>query len=182
MAKFTCDFSPFEDAKGRIGGKGGSISGDDTYFSGISSDDMLEIIRPAAELLKAHYKATINRLFTRRTGSLADSIDAEDFGHDRAHMDDRHAAIFVGPTGKHKGGKRGARSRAGSSTRKYAKHNRTARASTLTNAELGYLLEFGTPRISATHWMENANEEIEETIQQSIEEEYDKYLKSKGLI
>ena len=97
-------------------------------------------------------------------------------------MDLSEASITVGPTGKHKKSRRKARSRAGSSSAKYAKHDREAKATAISNAELGYLFEVGTPRIDATHWMENANEEIEVALQDIMEEEFDKVLQSKGLI
>ena len=41
-------------------------------------------------------------------------------------------------------------------------------------------MEYGTPRIAATHWMENANEESENEIIDIIESEYDKLLEKKG--
>lgn len=43
------------------------------------------------------------------------------------------------------------------------------------------MLEVGTPRIAATHWMENANDEISDSLQQMIEEEFNKLLDSKGM-
>lgn len=43
--------------------------------------------------------------------------------------------------------------------------------------EVGFFLEFGTPRIKATHWMEKANEIAEEKIFAAQEAIYDKYLK-----
>lgn len=171
MAKFKCEFS---------GSSGGDLYGVDK-FSELSSEDMLSCLRPAAEILKQHYKATILRLFKKRTGDLADSIQAEEWGLERASVANE-ALITIGPKGKHSGSKLAARSRSGGSGRKYAKHNRTASSRALSNAELGYLLEVGTARISATHWMENANEEIEDEIQQSIADEVDKMMKSKGLI
>ena len=172
MAKFTCNFPEYS---------GGDLYGKDSFLSGLSSEDMLTILRPAAAALVQHYKNTILRLFKRRTGSLADSIKAEEMGLDRAYMDASEASITVGPKGKHKGSKRAARSRKGSSSARYAKHNRTARSTAISNAELGYLLEVGTPRIAATHWMENANEEISDSLQQMIEEEFNKVMESKGL-
>lgn len=172
MAKFRCDFSATS---------GGSFSGEGQFFSELSSEDMLSILRPAAQALADHYRATILRLFRQHTGDLAASIKADEFGLDRAYMDTSEASITVGPTGKHGKSKRGARSRKGDSSKRYAKHNRKAHTTALSNSELGYLLEYGTPRIAATHWMENANEEIGDTVQQMIEEEYDKVLKSKGM-
>lgn len=173
MAKFKCDLSSIELDDGRHGGTYGTLSGSG---KGLSAEDVLSILRPAAEKLIEHYKSTITRLFKQRTGSLAESIRAKE-----SSFGTGEAQIIVGPTGKHNGGKKAARSRAGSSTRRYAKHNRNAQATALSNAELAYLLEFGTPRITATHWMENANEEIEDEIQQLIEDEYNRLMESKGL-
>ena len=173
MAKFTCDLSSVELDDGRHGATYGEFYGSDGK---LTPDDLLSVLRPAAEALAEHYKSTIERLFRQITGSLAESIRAKESTFSTGEV-----SIIVGLTGKHKGGHKAARSRAGSPTRRYAKHNRDAKATAITNAELAYLLEFGTPRITATHWMENANEEIEDTIQKIIEDEYDKLLKSKGL-
>lgn len=183
MAKFSCDFTSVELNDGRHGSTSARFGGESKMSAGLTAEDLIAILRPAAEALRDHYRATIRRLFKQRTGSLADSIQAkEGLSLDREYMDLSEASITVGPTGKHKGGNLGARSRAGSSDRRYAKHNRDAKARSISNAELAYFLEFGTPRISATHWMENANEEFEDTVQQIIEDEFDKMLKSKGLI
>lgn len=171
MAKFKCEFSD---------SRGGDLYGQ-AEFSELSSEDMLSVLRPAAEILRKHYKSVILRLFKKRTGSLSESFQAEEWGLDREYINTNEAVISVGPKGKHKGSMRAARSRAGSSTRKYAKHNRKSKSTGISNAELGYLLEVGTPRIPATHWMENANEEISDTVQQIIEDEFDSLLKRKGL-
>ena len=171
MAKFKCEFTD---------SSGGSMSSS-AAFSELTSEDMLSALRPAAEILKNAYVATINRLFRRRTGSFADSIKASEFGLDREYMDHSDASISVGPSGKHASGKRGPRSRAGSATRKYAKHNRAAGSTTLSNSELGYLFEYGTPRMPATHWMENTNEAVEDEVQQAIDENFNKMMESKGM-
>ena len=181
MAKFSCDLSSVELSDGRHGGTGGSVSGS-SYFSELTSEDLLSILRPAAQALRQKYTDTILRLFKRHTGSLAESIQVDESGFDRAYMDLSEAVVTVTPKGKHKGSKRAARSRAGSANRKYAKHNRTAKATAISNAELAYLLEFGTPRIAATHWMENTNESVEGEIQDIIDVEYTRVLKEKGLI
>lgn len=182
MAKFNCDFSAFETRDGRHGSTGVGMDATDTFFSGLHADDLLSILRPAAEALRDYYISTILRLFKRRTGSLADSIQVVELvNSDRPYMDSSTAGIFVGPRGRHKGSLRSARSRAGSPNRRYAKHNRDAKATTFSNAEIAYLLEFGTPRIAATHWMENTNEEVGEEIQDIIETEFNKLLDKKGL-
>lgn len=171
MAKFKCDLSSVELDDGRHGGTYAEL-----YGSGLSADDLLSVLRPAAQRLVDHYKSTIARLFRQHTGSLAGSIQAKEASYSTGETQ-----IIVGPTGKHKGSSRAARSRAGSKSRRYAKHNRDAKATAISNAELAYLLEFGTPRIAATHWMENANKEIEDEIQQMIEDEFHKLLDRKGL-
>lgn len=168
MAKFNCEFQGF----------GGDLSANTEKSSELTVDDLLEVLRPAALKLKDFYKSTILRLFQRRTGSLADSIDIED----DYFLSTGDVSITVKPFGKHKGGSLTRRSRAGSPTRKYAKHNRNVSTKAISNEELAYLLEYGTPRIDPSHWMENANEEIGDTIQDMIDENFTDLLKRKGLI
>ena len=168
MAKFSCDFSDFDAMliAERTGG--------DTF----TVDDLLEVLRPAAMRLRDAYRDTIQRVFKQRTGSFAESIDFDD---DAVGKD--YAFILVKPMGTHKGGKYTRKSRAGPAGRKYAKHNRKPSTKALKNEELGYLLEYGTPRISpGYHWMENANEDVADEIQSIITDGYDKLLKKKGLI
>lgn len=166
MAKFnvtwSTEFASFDAEKG---------SGD--VFT---TDDLLECLRPAAIKLVEYYKQAIRKLFKRRTGSLEDSIDFDD------DVVGQYAFILVKPMGKHKGSLYTRKSRAGPADRKGAKHNRKPTAHALKNEELGYLLEHGTPRIAATHWMENTNEQVGEEIQDMIEAEYNNLLRKKGLI
>lgn len=181
MAKFDVKYHASHESDIVFGDT--SFSGSGNLSSGLTSEDIMSVLRPAAERLAEHYKTTILQLFKRRTGSLADSIKlSEGIKMDRAYMDSAEASIHVGPTGKHKGSRRAARSRAGDADRKYAKHKREAKATSLSNAELGYLLEFGTPRITATHWLENTNDAVEDEIQGIIDNEFTELLKRKGLI
>lgn len=143
----------------------------------LTTDDVLECLRPAAMKLVDYYKQTIRRMFKRRTGSFEDSIDFED------DVTGPYAFIIVKPVGKHKGSHRTRKSRAGSPDRKYAKHNRSPSKRELTNQELGYLLEFGSPRMKqAYHWMESTNDAVGEEIQDIIEEAFTETLRKKGLI
>lgn len=142
----------------------------------LTNDDILECLRPAAMKLVEFYKQAIRKYFNTRTGSLEDSIDFDD------NTTGQYAFITVKPFGTHSGGNRKRKSRAGPAGRKYAKRNRSPSSQKLKNEELAYLLEYGTPRIPASHWMENTNEEVEDEIQDMIDAEYDKLLKRKGLI
>ena len=74
MAKYNCEFQGFALDDGRHGSNGANFSGSDSFLSGLNAEDLLSILRPAAEKLAEHYKATVERLFERRTGSLADSF------------------------------------------------------------------------------------------------------------
>lgn len=170
MAKFNVRYS----GDGALNTFFYSEGADDTF----SVDDLLEVLRPAAIRLKEYYRETILRLFKKRSGSLADSINFED----DYNLSKGYVSFLVKPFGVHKGGKYTRRSRAGSPNARYAKHNRKPATKAIKNEELAYLLEYGTPRITATHWMETANEEIENEIQDMIEAEFDDLLKKKGLI
>jgi hypothetical protein len=166
MAKFTCDFS---DVHSLLSGENaGDI---------FTVDELLEVLRPAGLRLKDFYQKTIRRLFKQHTGSLAESIDIEDDTVGR-----EYAFITVKPFGTHKGGSYARKSRAGPAGQKYAKHNRSPSKKQIKNEEIAYFLEHGTPRIAATHWMENANEEVSDEIQDIVESEFDKLLQKKGLI
>ncbi len=170
MAKFGFDLS----------------AGNNTVFDGndeaLSVDELLEVLRPAAVRLRDAYVDTLDRLFARRSGQLAESIMLDDdYLSGKGSGSKNYAWIKVAPYGRRKGSKRSARSRKGSPTAKYAKHNRTAKATQLSNAELGYLLEVGTPRIPATHWMENTNDAVGGEVQGIIDDEFQKLLDKKGL-
>lgn len=169
MAKFTCQMS---DASG------GHLAGEREAGEALSSDDLLEVLRPAGLKLKEYYQNTIRARFKQWTGTLADSIDIED--NDITSRG--YASITVKPFGKHKGGSYARRSRAGDSTRKYAKHNRKVTSRAIKNEELLYLLEYGTPRIPASHVVEETNDQVGNEIQDIIESGYDDLLKKKGLI
>lgn len=167
MAKFNFEFS---DTHGVLAGM---KENDDT----LKADDLLEVLRPAGLKLKEYYKQAILSRFQRRTGSLADSFDIED-----DYVGTTYAFITVKPFGTHKGGSFARKSRAGSSSRKYAKHNRKPATKGIKNEELLYLLEHGTPRISASHVIENTNDAKMDEIQDIVENGFTELLRKKGLI
>lgn len=178
MAKMDFTFTYADNRKSQYTGPTGAyMTAEKENGDTFSVDELLECLRPAAMKLRDAYKLTISNLFYSRSGEFLDSIDIEDGDFAKLGC----AYIIVKPFGTRKKGKYLRKSRAGESTAKYAKHNRKVSASRLRNDELGYLLEFGTPRISATHWMERTNDDVGEHIQDMIEEEFDKLLKSKGL-
>lgn len=167
MAKFRVDFSE-----------------NNAYFWGTKTgdevlgvDDLLEVLRPAALRLRDAYRNALSTIVHRRSGELADSIEIED----NYSIEGGFVSITVAPHGKRKKSTRKRKSRKGSSDGKYAKHNRDPKANSMSNQELAYLLEYGTPRMDARHWLESTNESVGDEIQAMIEANFNELLKRKGL-
>lgn len=142
------------------------ISASLEQLSNISDAEKMSIIRPAAEFLKTTYENVIRSKFRQRSGALADSISIEQ------RSDESGAYAHVAPKGKHPGSSTGKRKRRnGRSNGRYSG----------TNAEVAYILNYGSPRIAATHWMENANEEAADQVVAIQQEKWDELITQKGL-
>lgn len=142
------------------------ISASFEQLSNISDDEKMSVIRPAAEFLKTTYENVIRSKFRQRSGDLADSIAIEQ------KSDENGAYAHVSPKGKHRGSSTGKRKRRnGRSNGRYSG----------TNAEVAYILNYGSPRISATHWLENANDEAADEIIAIQQEKWDNLITQKGL-
>lgn len=142
----------------------------------LDDDQIWDIIAPAAELLKTRMQDVILRLFRQRSGSLHDSIEIRRNKHTGSQGGGVYATI--GPDQKkHPGsstGKRKSRhspSKSGGGGGHYAG----------TNAEVGWILEYGSARIPARHWMETACTEAEEEIYQTLEAGWDETVAAAGL-
>lgn len=99
----------------------------------------------------------------RRTGQLIESIKA------KRKTGDDGPYVLVSPTGTRRSEYRGIRK-----TKRMGSYKKT-------NAEVAYVLEYGTPRIAARHWMESANEEASDAVTEAEAAVYDEYLKSLNL-
>lgn len=141
------------------------ISASFEQLSRLTDEDKMSVIMPAAKLLLQRQREKIESLFTQRTGDLANSLTIEEKNGD----DGVFAYIF--PKGKHRGSSTGKRNGKRRSNGKYSG----------TNAEVAYILEYGSPRISATHWLENANEEAEGEVIAAQQEAWNDLLTKKGL-
>lgn len=131
----------------------------------LSDQDRMGIIMPAAQLLVERQKQKLLELFVQRSGALAESITIRE----KSDEDGAYAEIFM--KGKHPGSGTGKRKRKdGRSNGKYSG----------TNAEVAYILNYGSPRIAATHWLENANDEAEEDVIATMQNAWNDILKSKG--
>lgn len=134
-------------------------------LANLTDEDKMGIIMPAARLLLEKQREKIKQLFTQRTGDLTDSLAIQEKSDD----DGVYANIYL--KGKHSGSGTGKRKRKnGRSNGKYSG----------SNAEIGYILNFGSPRIAATHWLENANEEAEEEVVETMQSAWNDILDTKG--
>lgn len=135
----------------------------------ISDDELWAMIEPAATLLKERMQAVIGRLFRQRSGSLHDSIEVR-------RKVSKGGAVYglVGPNdGQHPKatqGKRKPRAQGGRGG-SYAG----------TNAEVGWILEYGTSRIPGRHWMETACTEAEEDLLGLLESAWSAWLDASGM-
>lgn len=131
----------------------------------LTEEDRLSIIMPAAELLLRRQKEKIESLFTQRTGDLAKSLTIEKRNGDSGIF------AYIFPKGKHRGSSTGKRRGKRHSNGKYSG----------TNSEVAWVLNYGSPRISATHWLENTNEEAEDEVIAVQQAAWDELLTKKGL-
>lgn len=142
-----------------------TLSASFEQLSRLSDADKMGILMPAAKLLVQRQREKIEQLFTKRTGDLADSLTIrQESGEDGAY-----AHIYL--KGKHRGSSTGKRKGKRRSNGRYSG----------TNAEVGYILEFGSPRIAARHWMETANEEAADDVVAAEQAAWDDLVTQKGL-
>ena len=180
MAKFKVNYSAGMLGDSSFYSPGTTMDATSPKGSVLNTEDLLNCIMPAANRLAECYKQTIRKLFKRRSGQLIDSIIVDDrYVFESSEGSD--VFVVIKPDGRRKNSKTSRKSKAGPSNRKYAKHRRTF-DTRLKNEDLAYFLEYGTPRIAATHWMENTNEEVATEIQDMIETNFTELLKKKGLI
>ena len=142
------------------------ISASFEQLANLTDEDRLSVIMPAAQLLVERQKAKIVELFQQRTGDLKDSIKI------KVKDDGDGSYAYISPEGKHRGSSTGKRKGKRRSNGKYSG----------TNAEVAYILEYGSPRISPPfHWLEKANEEAEDEVIASQQEAWNDLVSKKGL-
>lgn len=158
----------------------------DVLERGMSAEDRLKICMAGARVLLDRLRAWLGINTNDRNkavrGALARSLQA-DAGHD--------GAVIVGPKGKHHGGASAVRTRAagyhraktGTGDFSYGRDRRKRHglsSGATTAQEVGYYLEYGTPRMEATHWMETVCEQSNDEVLAAMQVAWDDYLKTKG--
>ena len=131
----------------------------------LTDEEKLSILMPSAQLLLQRQKEKIASLFQRRTGDLENSLTIIQ------QSGDNGPSLYIYPDGKHRGSSTGKRKGKRRSNGKYSG----------TNAEIAYILEYGSPRIAATHWLENTNEEAADEVADAQQAAWDELVTKKGL-
>lgn len=142
-----------------------SLEANFEQLSQLNDEEKLSILLPSGQLLLERQKEKLRKLFKRRTGDLEDSLTLS------TKEGEESPIVTIYPTGKHRNSFTGKRIKKGRSSGKYSG----------TNAEVAYILNYGSPRIAATHWLENANEEAEADVIASQQEAFNELLEKKGL-
>lgn len=119
------------------------------------------MLEAGAAAMIAKWKERLQSM--RRSGQLIESIKA------KRKTGDGGPYVLVTPDGTRRSEYRGIRK-----TKRMGKYKKS-------NAEVAYVLEYGTPRMAATHWMETANEEASDAVVAAEAAVWDEYLKSQNL-
>ena len=139
-------------------------------LSSITDGELLsEVVLPAAERLVSSMQEKASSMMNVITGALMNSVKITGQGS-------LGSGVFaqVGPDqGKHPHASTGKRKRnaQGGGGGKYAG----------TNAEVGFILEYGSARIPAKHWMETACNEAEAELFNQLEAGLDEAFAAAGL-
>lgn len=126
------------------------------------------------QALRDHLERTTHDPNAAVRGTLARSITVRALS----------SSAIVSPTGKHHGAGTGPKTRAagyhrakrGQGTSHLRKRHGMSNATSA--MDVGYYLEYGTPRMRGEHWMELTVERNEAAVQDAMEREWNKYVDS----
>lgn len=136
----------------------------------LSDDQIWAIIEPGAELLKNKMQEVILRMFRQISGSLHNSIEIKQ-KIDKAGV----ISALVGPNQKkHPNSSKAKR-------RRNIEKDSGGGSYAGTNAEVGWILEYGSARIDGYHWMETSVDEVEEELYQTLEQGFNEAIEAAGL-
>lgn len=146
-----------------------SISASFAELAEIDDDSRENLLRAGGEAIERHQKEYLQQHHSR-TGELAGAITLEVYP----------TIALVAPRGKQKRVKHRVKSQAhkGSGGTLRSKHHGKTGASSM--MDVGYYLEFGTPRMVARHWMENANKEAEPDFDAAMAAAWNEHLNKIG--
>lgn len=146
-----------------------SISASFAELAEMDDETREKLLRAGGEAIERHQKEYLQQHHSR-TGELAGAITLE------VHP----KSALVVPRGKQKRVKHRVKSQThkeSGGTRR-SKHHGKTRASSM--MDVGYYLEFGTPRMAARHWMENSNKEAEPDFDAAMAAAWNEHLNKIG--
>lgn len=148
-------------AKMRVNGVDTMIA---TYeqLASLSYEEKLSVLTAGAEVLREALTEAIKTRFRVITGALSESITVRDISKGESPL------LIVGATGKHPKSTTGKR-------RKGKGHYEG------TNAEILYLLNYGSDRIDASHVFDDTLEQQSEAMTAAMQAAFDEIITSKGL-
>lgn len=149
--------------------------------AGMSVEDKLKICLAGAEVLlrrlREFLRANTNDPNADVRGRLAESLTVQ--------PNETTGSVFISPQGKHHG--RSARRtraegyhRAKTGQGKAGRQGHHGMTAGVSARDVGYYLEYGTPRMAPLHWMETVCEQADDEVQAAMEKAWDDYLTSKG--
>ena len=146
-----------------------------TELAQLTDEDKEKIVMAGAEVIKKHQVSVLES--DHNSKILAPSIEAKYL------PGFKDGVAVIEPKGIHHGkktvhGSNYHRPKTGQGrSHKRKRHGLTAGT---TNQEVGYYLEYGTPRMPASHWMERANEKAADETNAAMEKAWNDYITSKG--
>ena len=141
----------------------------------LTDEDAWTILNPAGDFLRGKFMEKIKTVFQQHTGKLAASITS------MRKKSGEGPYIQVYPYGTHHTYHGREKTRA----YKRSKHGRTYTFGGGTRKasadEVAFVLEYGSSRIAATHWMENTINENLEELHEKMQEGFDRLCDEKGV-
>lgn len=151
-----------------------SLDAEFDKLTSVSDDVMYGILEAGAEVLKTSQQRVLRRLglMDPKVPQLINSLTVTRITRHE------NPAVQLRPTGKRKNKKNSYTRHKKISDGSNRRHSSGSYANT--NEEVGYMLEYGTPRMPAKHWMEKGNEEGIDGCVAAEEAAWNKYLTENG--
>lgn len=147
-------------------------------LAALSDETIWSIIKPAAEQLKEAMQSSIAEMVgaKKSSGQLSASIEIRD-----KRLEGGAASCFVGPNQRKRSRKKADGTEAKPGARKTRNGKKASNGSySGTNAEVAFILEYGSSRIPAKHWMQTAVDDSEADVINTMEVGFDQALEDAG--
>lgn len=144
-----------------------ALTADFEKLAAVDDETTYSILEAGAEVLKTVQQEVLRRmgLFSSDVPQLINSLSIS------RKVEGETRKVRLMPKGKRKGKKKEYKR-----MKKEKGKRRSSGSYSNTNAEIGYFLEYGTPRIKPRHWMETANEEGGDACTEAMQEAWNKHL------